>query len=219
VIARVLSEREFLRTQLRDALQERVARIRPRWRPEDPAEMELWALETTGGWLSGLRLGRREARAVERPGALRPSVAAAMVGLAGTGRRLLDPFCGSGTIVAAATEDGWSAHGSDVDRSALAVARANTRAPLVVADATSPPFADGTFDAVVSNLPFGKQFAFDGSLEDALGALRALLSAGGCLVVLTARDASISDAFAIERRMDVELLGQPATLWKLRPDG
>ncbi len=220
VIVRVTSERDFLRTQLRDALHERVVAVRPRWRPDDPAGMELWALQTTDGWLCGLRLtsGRRSDRTEERPGALRPSIAATMVRLAGSGRRLLDPCCGSGTILASATASGWSAYGADVDRLALDVARTNTRAPLLAANVTSPPFVDGSFDAIVSNLPFGKRFAMDAPVALALTSLDRVLTTTGRLVVLTARDAPVPPLLRIERRFDVELLGQPATLWVLHPD-
>jgi tRNA G10 N-methylase Trm11 len=144
-----------------------------------------------------------------------------MVRLAGavSGRgRLLDPFCGSGTILAAAIQNGWFAYGADNDRSALDVARTNTRAPLLAADAISPPFADGSFGAIVSNLPFGKQFGLGGSVERVLMSLRPLLAEDGRVVVLTARDSSVPKTFTIERQMDVELLGQPATLWSLQSD-
>lgn len=45
VIARVLSEREFLRSELRDQLTERVVRAHRRWNVGDPADIELWAIE------------------------------------------------------------------------------------------------------------------------------------------------------------------------------
>lgn len=217
VITRVRSERDFLRTELREALARRLTSVRPRWRQVDPADMELWTLETDDGWRCGLRLGRRAARSDERHGALRPSVAAAMVRLAGTSGRLLDPFCGSGTILTAAVSAGWLAYGADIDASALDVARSNTHAPLVRADASTPPFTTAAFDAVVSNLPFGKQFADDGSSQRALVSLRALLTNNGRVVLLTARGTNVADTCAIDRRIDVELLGQPATLWVVRP--
>ncbi|NUT98912.1 MAG: methyltransferase domain-containing protein [Saccharothrix sp.] len=51
-------------------------------------------------------LHRRPYRRVSRPGALHPPVAAAMVRLAGPGARLLDPFCGTGTIGIEAVDAG-----------------------------------------------------------------------------------------------------------------
>jgi tRNA G10 N-methylase Trm11 len=83
-----------------------------------------------------------------------------MVRLAGAGPgRLLDPCCGSGTIVAEALAAGWDAQGSDVDQEAVSVARANIAGAVIGrADALDLPHPDGTFDAVVTNLPFGRQF-------------------------------------------------------------
>ena len=46
VIARVRSERDFQRTAFREELNSAVAAARPRWRVADPADIELWALET-----------------------------------------------------------------------------------------------------------------------------------------------------------------------------
>lgn len=216
VVARVSSERDFLRTQLRDAMVRRVAQLRSRWRPGDPAEMELWTMQVSDGWRCGLRLTRRPSRTDERPGSLRPSVAAAMLRLAATSGRILDPFCGSGTILSTAARFGLSPYGCDVDAAAIAVSRANTGVSIVRANANAAPFVDGSFDAIVSNLPFGKRFSLDGTVEDALGRLRGLIAPHGCAVILTARDATIPDVFTTERKLDVEVLGQPATLWKLR---
>jgi 23S rRNA G2445 N2-methylase RlmL len=192
VVARVLSERAFLRTELRDELVRRTLQQRPRWRVADPSELELWALETSPGrFRLGLRLSsaamrHRAGRTVERPGALRPTVAAAMVLLAdalptnqvpqtggrvanqipqaggrvanpvpqtggrvasqipqaggrpaGQGPRtggrpagqvLLDPCCGSGTVLAEAAAVGWEPVGADLDPAAIHATRRNLAA-------------------------------------------------------------------------------------------
>ncbi|MGH3449127.1 MAG: hypothetical protein ACRDQW_00045, partial [Haloechinothrix sp.] len=89
VIVRVLQERTFLRTDLRRALGQTITANRPKWRFADPAQIEVWASEyRSGQFISGIRLSnaalrQHDGRAVERPGALRPTVAAAMVALAG----------------------------------------------------------------------------------------------------------------------------------------
>lgn len=219
-IVHILSERDFKRTEMREALTRRVASLRPRWRPADPAEMELWCLETSNGWQLGIRLGKtdRTKRVEERHGALRPSVAAAMVRLAGHTGSMVDPMCGTGTIILEARAAGWRTAGSDIDPSAIAIARANDAGRTVVADVLTAPFRGGSFDAVISNLPFGKQFEQKMPVDDAVRAMTRLVSADGCLVLLTARDVDISEANA-ERRIDVEVLGQPATLWRLVPEG
>jgi 23S rRNA G2445 N2-methylase RlmL len=104
VIARVLQERSFLRTDLRRQLTKAIQRDRPRWRLQDPAQIELWVSEyAKGRFAAGLRLSdermrQHGGRVVEREGALRPTVARAMVLRAGEPSGLaLDPCCGSGT--------------------------------------------------------------------------------------------------------------------------
>ncbi|SBW25363.1 hypothetical protein FDG2_4523 [Candidatus Protofrankia californiensis] len=166
VITRVLDERRFLRTELRRAVADAIVTHRPRWRTADPADLEIWVLEyRKGHFVAGLRLSDRrmrqhgEGRESERHGALRP-VVAAMVRLAGQSPgELLDPCCESGTIVREALDSGWQARGSDVDPDAVDIARTNLPGVAVErADALKLPHPDGSFDAVVSNLPFGKQF-------------------------------------------------------------
>jgi tRNA G10 N-methylase Trm11 len=167
VITRVVDESRFKRTELRGAVERVIGAARPRWRVADPADLEVWAVEyRRARFVCGLRLSdqrlrqRGGGRARERHGALRPVAAAAMVRLAGAGPgRLLDPCCGSGTIVAEALAAGWDAQGSDVDQEAVSVARANVSGAVIRrADALDLPHPDGAFDAVVANLPFGRQY-------------------------------------------------------------
>ncbi|MFF0271636.1 TRM11 family SAM-dependent methyltransferase [Kribbella sp. NPDC004536] len=85
------------------------------------------------------------------------------------GDRVLDPFCGTGTILRAAHrhEPGALVAGVDRDRVALELAACSARpardlrtAParhLVEGRAEELPFGDGCVDRVVANLPFGKQ--------------------------------------------------------------
>ncbi len=107
VIARVVDESRFKRTELRDVVTTAVAIHRPRWRIEDPAQLEVWVLEhQRAAFVAGLRLSDKRmrqhgsGRATERQGALRPVVAAAMIQLAGEPPGcLLDPCCGTGTLL------------------------------------------------------------------------------------------------------------------------
>lgn len=166
VIVRVLSERQFRRTSLRSVALAAVARQRPRWRVEDPSMLELWILETKPSeFVAALRLSsralrQRGGRAQERRAALRPAVASAMVRLAGQPNgRLLDPCCGSGTIVGEALDRGWQALGSDIDPEALAIAEQNCpEAEFRQADVRELPYPRGWADAIVTNPPFGNQF-------------------------------------------------------------
>ncbi len=196
VIARVVDECRFKRTELRDAVTRTVGVNRPRWRVEDPADLELWVLEyQRARFVAGLRLSDKRmrqhgaGRVTERRGALRPVVAAAMVRLAGTTPgRLLDPCCGSGTVLQEALATGWEAVGSDIDPDAVIIARDNApRASVDRADVLQLPHDDASFDAVMSNLPFGQQFQVDDPARWVRRALREMARVtrpGGRVVVL-----------------------------------
>lgn len=65
------------------------------------------------------------------------------------GSRILDTGCGTGTIAAALTQDGFRAMGIDASRGMLL--QASRRAvPAAQATALNLPFADGTFDGTLT---------------------------------------------------------------------
>lgn len=110
-----------------------------------------------------------------------------------TGQLVLDPFCGTGTILLAVRRrtPGARVVGVDNDRRALAMAARNTRRQisLVRAEAGALPVADGSVDRVVANLPFGKLVGTHrGNRELYPAALREIdrvLTADGRAVLLT----------------------------------
>lgn len=232
-VTRVADEHRFKRTELRDAALRAIAAERPRWRTADPAELEVWLLEyQRAHFTSGLRLSdkrmrqRGEGRAIERHGALRPVIAAAMVRLAGgTPGRLLDPCCGTGTILAEALSVGWGASGCDIDQDAVTVARTNVpEATIQQGDALKLPHASASFDAVVSNLPFGKQFRVDTSPQRWLSQLLAeatrVTRAGGRVVFLVPPPAPQSPAgLTLAETHPVRVLGTSARIWVYSRDG
>ncbi len=181
VVARVLAERSFLRTDLRRQLTATIQRQQPAWRPADPADIEVWVVEYRPGKIvaglrvSDARMRQHDGRGVERTGALRPTVAAAMVRLAGRpGGVLLDPCCGSGTILMEAAQAGWHAEGIDIDPEAVRISAKNAPGvPVRRGDVRHLPFDDGSVQACLSNLPFGKQYAVQ---QDMHAWLRAALS-------------------------------------------
>ena len=232
VIVRVRSEKDFLRTAFRDELTALIAATRPRWRVADPAQLELWALETKpGGFRLGLRLTtgahrQRGGRAEERPGALRPAAAAAMVRLAGLPGLdpLIDPCCGSGTLLTEASAAGWSVIGSDVDPVAIGAAARNVVAPLAFADAIRLPLTAGRVGAVATNLPFGRQYQLPEQPVRWFSALLAeverISTPDAPLVFLVPEGAGWRVALErhgrpVRQRLDVRLLGTETTLWVL----
>jgi 23S rRNA G2445 N2-methylase RlmL len=229
VIARVLSERSFLRTDLRRELGRAIGADKPRWRAADPAQIEVWVGEYEPGMLvAGLRLTdarmrQHGGRDTERRGALRPTVAVAMVGLAGEPRGvLLDPCCGTGTILAEALESGWSAAGVDLDPAAVETARRNVpSASIEQADARALDLADGSVGACVANLPFGQQYEVQGDmtawLRAVLGELARVTRPGGRVVLLAPRlpRAAVPAGLQSSDRYPIRLLGTRTTIWAL----
>jgi tRNA (guanine6-N2)-methyltransferase len=137
-------------------------------------------------------LHRRAYRVATQPGVLRPPLARALALLAGLrcDRRLLDPFCGVGTI---AIEAGLACSGldlvaMDVDRDAIERTRANALAAgvemsFVQGDAAAAlPFADGTVDRIATNPPWGRTLA--SAPESAWHELRRVLRPDGRAVAL-----------------------------------
>jgi tRNA G10 N-methylase Trm11 len=227
VIVRVTQERSFLRTDLRREFARAVARDRVEWRPADPAQVEVWVTEyRTGRLVAGLRVSdvrmrQHDGRAQERTGALRPTVAAAMVRLAGRpGGVLLDPCCGTGTILAEAAAAGWQTRGLDIDPAAVEAARRNVPGARVDSgDARALPLPDASVGAGVSNLPFGQQYDVDGPMDAWLAAVLAefarVTRPGGRVVVLAPSlpRAVVPAALSLTDRHPLRLLGTKTIIW------
>jgi 23S rRNA G2445 N2-methylase RlmL len=230
VIARVRSQSRFLRSELRRAMRAMIARDKPRWRLADPAELEIWISEWHDGqYVAGLRLsgaGRRQhgSRTAGRPGALPPTVAAAMVQLAGEPRGMLfDPCCGQGTILAEALAAGWAADGTDIDPAAVEAAGRNAPAATVqLGDARELLVPDASVGACTVKLPAGPQRQPSGDWQDWAGAVLSELSrvtrTGGAVVVL-APDLprpAIPGALRLRKTVPIGLPGAASTIWAFR---
>jgi len=177
----------------------------------------------------------RDLRQRERAGSLPPTIAAALAFL-GKPRDddvILDPVCGSGTLLAeaAALAPGAVVHGRDLDRAAIKAARANLpelgNGSLAPGDARALDLAPGRVTLVLANLPFGKQF---GDVEDnpalyaeLLAELARLAAPSGWRAVLLAADAEPVAAAAratglsVTRQMAIRVRGEPASILKLEP--
>ena len=183
-----------------------IGSVFPRWRASDPADLEFWVFWTKSASLmlrlSDERLKYRSRRPPELRAALRPTIAAAMVELAGVrdGHTVLDPMCGTGTLLleCSARFPKSNVFGSDESADAVSIAKrrlgekASMRRPekasirqCTVADL---PYDPGTFDRVMANLPWGKQVPVRaGVYEAGLVRMMELVVDGGRVVLLTPR--------------------------------
>lgn len=110
-----------------------------------------------------------------QPGSMAPMDARALANIAGAGpeTRLLDPMCGTGGVLVEAGLAGSAVVGVDAQRKMAAGAERNLREYLdrgsvVLGDGTRLPFAEGRFDGVVFDAPYGRQSKIEGDSLEAL---------------------------------------------------
>ncbi len=230
VIARVRSERKFLRSDLRQAMTAIIGKDRPRWTLAGDAQLEIWITEWQDGqYVAGLRLsgaGTRQHghRSADRPGAMVPTLAAAMVQLAGYPRGvLLDPCCGQGTILGEALAVGWAAEGTDIDPAAVeAAGRTAPAATVQLGDARELLLPDESVGACVSRLPAGAQRQLPGGWQVWAGAVLSELSrvtrTGGAVVVLAPElpRGAIPGSLRLRKTVPVRLAGVASAIWAFR---
>ena len=199
---------------------------------------QIRVLETRPGqFRAALRISNSEMRSRggkvrEREGSLRPTVAAAIVRAAGSpSGPLLDPFCGSGTVLAEAQRAGWKdVRGSDVDPEAVATARANLKnVEIAVADAIRLPVPDAALAAIATNAPFGiqhvprtREMSLEAWWRVVLSEFARVVRPGSAVVILHPGGAAFTQAVRHDRdltdsgRIAIRTLGQPASIWTLR---
>jgi 23S rRNA G2445 N2-methylase RlmL len=136
-----------------------------------------------GGAFLGLRLSsaplhRRDYKLSSLAGTLHPPLAyaAALLGGAGPGALVLDPFCGAGTMLLEAGRHQPAARllGADVDAGAARAtmsnaARSGARVAVMVCDAGRLPLPAGCAEVILANPPWGRRLAPVASLIDGLG--------------------------------------------------
>jgi 23S rRNA G2445 N2-methylase RlmL len=241
LVCQMQGEHGYRRVDALNALAEGLSgKIPAGWEPVDEnAYLEIWLTIHGKTAVCGVRLSDRTMRhrTYKREhivASLRPTVAAAMVRLAGAspGMTVLDPFCGAGTILAEQIElsrrrKAGMVHliGGDIDPNAVFTTRENLErlGPVGLCrwDARALPLATESVDRIVSNPPFGKQLA---TLEE-IGPLYAaaatewdrVMRPGGRAVLLVAEQETLREAvkpfgWRPVRLLRVRILGQPATL-------
>jgi tRNA (guanine6-N2)-methyltransferase len=135
---------------------------------EDPGDWAVNFVASPNGWeaeIGPLHWSRRFGRLERLPWSTKPVVGEILARLAKirSGQRVVDPFCGTGTLLIAAARSApdLAVFGADHDPSAIALAKANLNrcgvaASLTVASAHQLQHGDQSIDRVLANLPFGK---------------------------------------------------------------
>ncbi|SRR5579884_1026315 len=182
----------------------------------------------------GVRLGKtalhdRWYQQAHLPGGLKPSVAAALVTLARIvpGTTVLDPCCGSGTILVEASLQGATVYGGDRDFRALVAAQTNLAAAGVETclhnwDAQAIPLADGSMERIICNLPWGRQVHVEETLttlyQRIIAEMRRVLTPTGRIVLLTSVPHMVDpfDLHLVEQH-EISLFGQRPTILVLAP--
>jgi tRNA (guanine6-N2)-methyltransferase len=117
--------------------------------------------------LTAHSLQHRSYKVESQEGSLRPTVAAAMVRLATKDEstlKVVDNFCGSGTILCEALLSNQDIYGGDIDPDAVAITNLNlshiSSLPverIKIQSATNTKWPNDYFDVAISNLPWDKQ--------------------------------------------------------------
>ncbi len=248
LVTQMTGEHGYRRTDARAALARGLAGKFPAsWKPADEnAAVEVWLTIDGKRAVCGLRLSdatmRHRTYKVEHlPASLRPSIAGAMVRLAGaaSGDVVLDPMCGAGTILGEQLELARQRRagevrvvGGDLDRAAVAAAALNLKRVgpawwLARWDARRLPLPDDAIDRVVCNPPFGVQLLDPEQVGPLYRRLVAecdrVVKPGGKVVLLVGDATLVAPAAASLgwrslKRLRLRVLGQPADLgvWRTR---
>jgi 23S rRNA G2445 N2-methylase RlmL len=241
LVCQMQGEHGYKRADARAALTAGLAgHIPAGWHPADQnAWLEVWLTIRGQTAVCGLRLTDRTMRHRTYKedhvlASLRPTVAAAMVRLAGVGpgMTVLDPMCGAGTILAETIEvakrrrgERVRVVGGDSDPNAVFVAGQNLAnvgpADLARWDSRRLPLAGASVDRIVCNPPFGKQLASADEVPPlyaaAAGEWDRVLRPGGRAVFLVMEQDALrvplrARNWTPSRQLRVRVLGQPAVL-------
>lgn len=248
-VCQMQGEHGFRRADAREAFIAGLQHVIPNgWQyANENAWLEIWLTIYSKMAVCGVRLSDRTMRHRTYKGehvaaSLRPSVAAAMVRLAGIGPSMtvLDPMCGAGTILAEAMEVAKTRGkggririiGGDIDPNAVFVTSQNLQqvgpVDLVRWDATRLPLETASVDRIVSNPPFGKQLSsielITPLYEAASEEWDRVLKPGGRAVLLAMEHEGLrrilrARRWSATRQYRVRLLGQLTVLsvWQ-KPD-
>jgi SAM-dependent methyltransferase len=230
-------DRYIKRKQISYSIIERTINLFPKWKVKEPANLELWGFYINKKLTIALRLSDksfryRGSKPPQREGALRPTIAAALVYEINPINRelIIDPMCGTGTILKEVRlkNPNIKLIGGDIDNQAVHIAKerlSNLDIEIYNWDATELPFQKGKVDGIVCNLPFGKKFSTEHENKNLYPKLLSewitKLKPSGRIVLLTSDDKSLIHSMKglslkWENLYKVKVLGEWATCYKIR---
>jgi 23S rRNA G2445 N2-methylase RlmL len=124
--------------------------------------------------LSEASLYKRKYIECQQKGALKPTIAAALCLLVSPNKneKIVDNFCGTGTILCEAKLQGLEPYGGDINIESVNCAHLNMKnisleavKNIKVLDATSTKWPNNYFDYAISNYPWGKQVDLKGIVK------------------------------------------------------
>ncbi|MCM2325743.1 MAG: methyltransferase domain-containing protein [Candidatus Woesearchaeota archaeon] len=199
VKASYIGRRDYTAKEIEEIMAEEITK-RYKWKlNKESADVYFHVILHPDFSLIGVSLGEQPMNDSRRmqaiPGSLKNSVASAMIRISGVKKgKLLDPMCGTGVIPIESSLLGFEACGSDIDEKNIEIAKKNNEqkksaASFSVMDAKKTSYKDDEFDAIICNLPFGKQFTLDDEFyEKFLLEMRRVSKKDATLVFLTKKD-------------------------------
>lgn len=196
------------RRDIASTIGEHLAQSFRRWEAREPADVELWVFyvrnrATVGLRLTDIKFRQRSYKEEERPGSLRPTLAASLVLLSNPkdSDYFLDPMCGVGTILIerALWRPAVFVGGGDRDEAAIELAGWNLgkiKREISIKQWDATAWEDiaeheGKVTRLVCNLPFGKKFGAEDNLaalyKRALSQWEKLLAPYGSMTLLTSQ--------------------------------
>lgn len=180
-------------------------------------------------------LHRRAYKVETSVGSLKPSIAHCMCRFAGlkTGDKILDPFCGSGTILCEAISFHPSeVIGGDINENILRATQKNlanlehhSYISIQKWDAQSLPFENNCFDSVITNITLGKHAQVpvqDSIYVNGIKEMNRVLKKHGTIVLLVDNETRIQEIIASQRSLkmvnsiEISLRGELAYMLKMQ---
>lgn len=176
-------------------------------------------------------LHNRKYKSSSKQGSLKPTIAAAMISLATKGvknLKIVDNFCGSGTILCESLLSNNIIYGGDIDSESVQNTLKNlinlnysSEDKIKVLDATMKNWPEGYFDCAISNLPWNEQIKVTSITDlynDSLREYKRILKPTGTLCALISKPdlfVKLSKKYFPEKKIELfklGLLGQNPTI-------